>query len=101
MRSAEWKFRIPNSALRIPQSEFLSLRISHADSNLLSASPACCAGCGFGSGLRGSFSSRFAAWYTNDATITAFFIMSLACSRSYTSMFEWCVRVSVLDSDPG
>ena len=28
--------------------------------------------------------------------MTAFFIMSPACSRSQTSMFEWCVRVSVL-----
>ena len=31
---------------------------------------------GGGSGFRGSISSRFAAWYTNDATITAFCFMS-------------------------
>ena len=53
-----------------------------------------CGAWGLGSGLRGSFSSRIAAWYTNEATTTAFCFMSGAWMRSYTSMFEWCVRVS-------
>ena len=33
-------------------------------------------GVGFGRGLRGSTCSRLAVWYTNDATMTAFFRMS-------------------------
>src|SRR5258706_477030 len=41
-----------------------------------------------GIGLRGNSCSRFAALYTNDATTTAFCIMSAAWMRSETSMRE-------------
>lgn len=43
---------------------------------------------GFGSGLRGNISGRFAVLYTNDAMIAEACIKSPACSRSYTSIFE-------------
>src|SRR6185436_13017575 len=44
-----------------------------------------------GSGSRGSLSSRMAAKYTNAASIVAACFASRACTRSYVSMFVWCV----------
>ena len=41
--------------------------------------------------MRGSSSSRFAAWYAKVAITTAACIKSSRCSRSYTSMSVWCV----------
>src|SRR5258708_4191293 len=45
-------------------------------------------GCGFGSGLRGSISSRMAVLYTNEAMMAEACIRSPGWMRSYTSMLE-------------
>src|SRR5208283_2274696 len=44
--------------------------------SLIAGAQNCCCGLGFGSGLRGTISSRLAVRYTNDATITAICFMS-------------------------